>query len=136
MDDAISQGRFTVVDVGDDGKVSDVLHVIYLFAGNPVFLQAPEHKCGGGILTKPPQNLTHFRHIQEVVADLLPGQAQHRNVFAIQIQPFRAGINIHHHDRKTMLAAQILKYSEHVVAKMAAGPAIQGEDRLIYRLNL
>jgi hypothetical protein len=26
MDDAIGQGRFAVVDVGDDGKISDVVH--------------------------------------------------------------------------------------------------------------
>ncbi len=41
MDDAIGQGRFTVVNMGNDGKVSDVLHVIYLFAGEPVYSQAP-----------------------------------------------------------------------------------------------
>jgi hypothetical protein len=27
MNDAIGQGGFTVVDVSDDGKVSDVVHV-------------------------------------------------------------------------------------------------------------
>ena len=26
LDDAIGQGRFAVVDVGDDGKVADLLH--------------------------------------------------------------------------------------------------------------
>jgi hypothetical protein len=26
MDDAIGQGRFAVVDVGDDGEVADVIH--------------------------------------------------------------------------------------------------------------
>jgi hypothetical protein len=26
MDDAIGQGGFTVVDVGDDGEVADVIH--------------------------------------------------------------------------------------------------------------
>jgi hypothetical protein len=26
MDDAIGQGGFTVVDVGDDGEIADVIH--------------------------------------------------------------------------------------------------------------
>jgi hypothetical protein len=28
MDDAISQGGFTVVDMGDDGEIADVIHVL------------------------------------------------------------------------------------------------------------
>ena len=41
MDDAIGQGGFTVVDVGDDGEVADVIH-----GGNSTRSGAVEHLGG------------------------------------------------------------------------------------------
>lgn len=71
--------------------------------------------------------------IEKIMAKHAASNFHYRHEFAVFRLKHRITADIDNPDQKDELAAQALKRGEHVIAQMAIGSAIDGQDRLTYR---
>jgi len=123
LDEPVGQGGFTVVDVGDNGKIANVLHQVKKgAAGHPLSAGRKAR-----ILADFGQNSTYGRRVQEVMAHLLPLMEQYRHQFPPALFQFRKLIHVHGLNGQSQGSQQGFQGCLHVMAQVAVVSPQEGK---------
>ena len=131
LDEPVGERGLAVVNVGDDGKIANVLHQDELprKRGTQDFPECPVPIVRPCILADFLQVISNGGTIQMVMAEFPVAMHQDRYPFAKALLQRRIAVDIDHGQLESKSGLQGLQSGPHIVTQVTPGPAVERQRR-------